>query len=185
MNISAALLSADRLGIPVADIINAMKIPFEIPGRLEKVYDDGFSVYVDYAHTPDALLRTLSTVREFCRGRLITVFGCGGNRDHEKRPVMGRIASELSDLVIVTDDNPRNEVPAEIIKAITSGITGSNWISVPDRKDAVREALSSAGNEDVIVIAGKGHENYQEIKGVKYPFSDRETVLNLTGRSDG
>jgi UDP-N-acetylmuramoyl-L-alanyl-D-glutamate--2,6-diaminopimelate ligase len=185
MNIAAAVLSAIDLGIPVKDIVKSLKEPIIIPGRLEKVYEDGYSVYIDYAHTPDALFRTLSTVREFCSGRIITVFGCGGNRDRDKRPKMGKIASELSDLVIVTDDNPRMEDPDIITDEILSGIRSNNWVKISGRKEAVREALSAAGKGDVVIVAGKGHENYQEIKGVKYPFSDKETVMNITGRSNG
>ncbi len=185
MNIAAAFLCASGIGIPVKDIIRSLKYPLVIPGRLEKIHEDGFSVFVDYAHTPDALFRTLSTVREFCTGRIITVFGCGGNRDHEKRPKMGKIASELSDIVFVTDDNPRMEDPDTITEEIVKGITLNNWKKIAGRKEAISEALSAAKEGDVVLIAGKGHENYQEIKGVKYPYSDKVTVMNLTGRSNG
>ncbi|MDD3044589.1 MAG: UDP-N-acetylmuramoyl-L-alanyl-D-glutamate--2,6-diaminopimelate ligase [Candidatus Delongbacteria bacterium] len=181
MNISAAVLAAHKAGIPIKKIVSSFSQPVLIPGRLEKVYEGDFTVYVDYAHTPDALLRTLQTVREFSSGKIITVFGCGGNRDHEKRPVMGKIASELSDKVIVTGDNSRYEDTAVIIAEIVKGMSAGNWTEIPDRREATAKAISMAGTGDVVIIAGKGHESYQETDGVKYPYSDRETVINLTG----
>lgn len=181
MNISAAILAAHNAGVPIKKILDSFLQPVLVPGRLEKVYEGAFTVYVDYAHTPDALLRTLQTVKEFSSGKVITVFGCGGNRDHEKRPLMGRIASELSDQVIVTGDNSRYEDTNVIIGEIEKGINGGNFIAVPDRREATAKAISLAKEGDVVIIAGKGHENYQETGGVKYPYSDRETVINLTG----
>ncbi|HXK50612.1 MAG TPA: UDP-N-acetylmuramoyl-L-alanyl-D-glutamate--2,6-diaminopimelate ligase [Clostridiales bacterium] len=181
MNISAAVLAAYKAGVPIKKIISSFSSPVTVPGRLEKVYEGNYTVYIDYAHTPDALQRTLQTVREFTKGRIITVFGCGGNRDHEKRPVMGKIASDISDIAIVTSDNPRYENPDVIIREIIEGIKGNNLIVIPDRREATGKAISMAGDGDVVIIAGKGHENYQETDGVKYPYSDRETVMNLTG----
>lgn len=181
MNISAAVLAAHKAGIPIKKIIASFSLPVTVPGRLEKVYEGAYTVFIDYAHTPDALQRTLQTVREFTEGKIITVLGCGGNRDHEKRPIMGKIASELSDQVVVTSDNPRYEKPDVIIGEIVEGIKGSNFVTITDRLEATAKAISMAGDGDVVIIAGKGHENYQETDGVKYPYSDSNTVKNLTG----
>ena len=185
MNIAGAVLLAMNAGIETEDIIRAFKKPLFIPGRMEKVYDDKFSVIIDYAHTPDALERTLKTINEFKKAKLITVFGCGGNRDHEKRPLMGNISASLSDLTIITNDNPRDEIPESIIKEIESGIKSGKYEIISDRASAIKKAIEYAGEDDVVLIAGKGHEDYQEIKGVKYTFSDKTEVLNVTGSING
>lgn len=151
-----------------------------IPGRLEKVGSrTGLNVFVDYAHTPDALENILNTVRPLTRGKLITVFGCGGDRDRGKRPEMGRIAYELSDIAIVTSDNPRTESPADIIKDIEKGISetgGKICIIIQNREEAIKKAVELAGPEDFVIIAGKGHEDYQIIGSEKLHFDDRETA---------
>jgi UDP-N-acetylmuramoyl-L-alanyl-D-glutamate--2,6-diaminopimelate ligase len=148
-----------------------------IRGRFEKV-DAGqkFLAVVDYAHTEDALERLIYTARGLTKGKIITVFGCGGDRDRGKRPVMGAIATRLSDFVIITSDNPRSEDPEEIIKEIAAGAARRNYLAEPDRKAAIRRAVLMADENDVVLIAGKGHETYQEIGGKRFPCNDREVV---------
>jgi UDP-N-acetylmuramoyl-L-alanyl-D-glutamate--2,6-diaminopimelate ligase len=141
----------------------------------------GATAIVDYAHTDDALRRVLIEARSITSKKLITVFGCGGNRDKGKRSLMGQAASELSDLVIITSDNPRNEEPMDIINDIITGIKGNHYLVISDRKEAIYEALTIAESGDTVVVAGKGHEDYQEIKGVRYPLSDREIVKDFFG----
>jgi UDP-N-acetylmuramoyl-L-alanyl-D-glutamate--2,6-diaminopimelate ligase len=134
-------------------------------------------VIVDYAHTPDALEKVLSSLRKICaQGRLICVFGCGGNRDKGKRPLMGRAASEAADSVIVTSDNPRNEDPLAIIDEITPGMKAGYKVE-PDRARAIFEAVGMARAADVVLIAGKGHEDFQEISGERHPFSDVSAAM--------
>ncbi len=151
-----------------------------IPGRLEKIESNtGLNVFVDYAHTPDALENILNTVRPLTNGKLITVFGCGGDRDRSKRPEMGRIAYELSDIAIVTSDNPRTESPGEIIKDIEKGIRKTDdksCIVIRDRGEAIEKAIEISTPEDFVIIAGKGHEDYQVIGTEKQHFDDRETA---------
>lgn len=148
-----------------------------VPGRLERI-DCGqdFSVFIDYAHTDDALKNVLTSLKEFSVGKITIVFGCGGNRDKTKRAKMGKVASQLADFVIVTSDNPRDEKPEEIIKDITQGIMTENYKVIPDRKAAIFESLSMAGRGDIILIAGKGHELYQIFKDKAVHFDDREIV---------
>jgi UDP-N-acetylmuramoyl-L-alanyl-D-glutamate--2,6-diaminopimelate ligase len=143
------------------------------PGRMQTLGGDAHPlVVVDYAHTPDALEKVLATLREIVSGgRLICVFGCGGNRDSGKRPLMGRAAAQGADEVWVTSDNPRNEDPRHIIDAILTGVTGKPHVE-PDRARAIFEAIGGAHQGDVVLIAGKGHEDYQEIAGERLPFSD-------------
>jgi UDP-N-acetylmuramoyl-L-alanyl-D-glutamate--2,6-diaminopimelate ligase len=145
-------------------------------GRLEKVYSKDFSVFVDYAHTPSALENVLLTLRKIFKKRIILVFGCGGERDKGKRPKMGRIATELADLVMITSDNPRNEEPLKIIGDILKGIRKKNYIVIPDRKEAISKAIQEAKKEDVVLVAGKGHEQYQIIKDKIIPFDDRKII---------
>ncbi|HXX81106.1 MAG TPA: cyanophycin synthetase, partial [Thermodesulfovibrionales bacterium] len=179
-NILAAASVGIALDVPAEVIREGIKKVAHIEGRLEKV-DAGqeFLCLIDYAHTPDALERLLSTARTFlkkkaARGRVIILFGCGGERDRGKRPAMGEIATRLSDYAIITSDNPRSEDPMEIIKEIVSGVSGGGYRVIPDRREAIATAIEMAGPGDIILIAGKGHEEYQEIKGIRYPFSDRE-----------
>jgi UDP-N-acetylmuramoyl-L-alanyl-D-glutamate--2,6-diaminopimelate ligase len=136
---------------------------------------------VDYAHTPDALENVLKTAREFAKGRVICVFGCGGDRDRAKRPIMGEIAGRFSEYAIITSDNPRTEDPMSIIESIEEGMkrSGTKYTVIENRREAIRHALQLAEENDVIMIAGKGHENYQEINGTKYHFDDKEIVEEL------
>lgn len=139
---------------------------------------------IDYAHTPDALLNVLATIRNLRQGheQIITVVGCGGDRDASKRPIMGAAACEHSDRVVFTSDNPRSEDPAEILKAMESGVlvtSRKKYITIADRREAIKTAVSLAQKEDIILVAGKGHEKYQDIKGVKHPFDDRQVLLEM------
>jgi UDP-N-acetylmuramoyl-L-alanyl-D-glutamate--2,6-diaminopimelate ligase len=149
-----------------------------IPGRLEFV-DEGqpFAVIVDYAHKPASLERVLHEARRLSEGRVICVFGCGGDRDREKRPLMGRTALDLADVAIVTSDNPRSEEPLAIIDEIVAGAPGLEV--EPDRRAAIARAIESGREGDVVLIAGKGHEQGQEIAGVKHPFDDREVAREV------
>jgi UDP-N-acetylmuramoyl-L-alanyl-D-glutamate--2,6-diaminopimelate ligase len=136
---------------------------------------------IDYAHTPDALAKALAALREHCRGQLWCVFGCGGDRDPGKRPIMGAVADELADRIIVTDDNPRSEGPAEIVRAITAGITAHRARIVHDRGAAIAEALNAARASDIVLIAGKGHEDYQIYGKQRRSFSDRAEAMKILG----
>ncbi|MEJ7620429.1 MAG: UDP-N-acetylmuramoyl-L-alanyl-D-glutamate--2,6-diaminopimelate ligase [Aquificaceae bacterium] len=154
----------------------------QVPGRFETYKGKGFVVIIDYAHTPDALEKVLRTARALCKNRLIVVFGAGGNRDRTKRPLMGKTAESIADLIVLTSDNPRFEEPMAIIEDILSGIENKGKVLVEqDRRKAIELATSMAQEGDVILIAGKGHEDYQEIKGVKYPFKDSEVVKEVLG----
>lgn len=178
---TAALCMA--AGLSLGHIIKGLEKLRGVAGRLESVDtgDKPFSVYVDYAHTPDALQNVLETARGFTKGKLICVFGCGGDRDHGKRPIMGEIGGRYSDRVILTSDNPRSEDPMDILKAVEEGVkrTAASYTVVENRRAAIQTALKEARQGDVVVIAGKGHENYQEIQGVRHHFDDKETVLSL------
>ena len=150
-----------------------------VRGRVEILpVSDDFTVMVDYAHNAMSLESLLNSLKEYQPERIITVFGCGGNRDRNRRFEMGEVSSRLSDLSVITSDNPRDEEPMAIIEDILTGIRKADgaYVTIPDRKEAVRYALSHAGKGDIVVIAGKGHEDYQIIKGVKYHMDDRELV---------
>ena len=153
-----------------------------VPGRIE-LLDTGtpYRVILDYAHSPDSLENVLKAVRETAKGRLICLFGCGGNRDISKRPIMGEIGGKLADYCVLTSDNPRNEDPMAILDAIEAGIkpTGCPYTVIENRREAIRYALNFALPGDVVVLAGKGHETYQEIKGVKHPFDEKIVVAEL------
>ena len=171
---------AAQLGIPLTKAAQALKTAQGVKGRVEVVPTPGkdFTVLVDYAHTPDGLENVLSSVRDFCKGRLIAVFGCGGDRDPIKRPIMGEIGVKLADIAVITSDNPRSEAPMAIINDILKGIDDSmgTYIVIEDRKKAIAYAMDIAQKNDMIVLAGKGHETYQEICGVKYHLDEREVV---------
>ncbi len=183
-NILSAAGAAVGLSIPWDVIIDGIKKMGSVKGRFEKVdLAQDFLCVVDYAHSEDALERLIYTARELIQssktksgGKIITVFGCGGNRDRGKRPRMGAIATKLSDYVVITSDNPRDEEPLEIIKEIETGDSRRNYVIEPDRKKAIRKAVEIAEAGDILLIAGKGHEDYQEIKGIRYKFSDREAL---------
>jgi UDP-N-acetylmuramoyl-L-alanyl-D-glutamate--2,6-diaminopimelate ligase len=177
--VSAGLAAAT--GTPVAKALAALEHLKGAPGRLDLVGTTpaGAPVYVDYAHKPDALENVLASVRPFTTGRVVVVFGCGGDRDRGKRPIMGEIATRLADLVIVTDDNPRSEVPAEIRKAILAAAPGA--IEIGDRHKAIQEAVAALHAGDTLIVAGKGHEEGQTIGSETFPFSDHEEVRKALG----
>ncbi|MGZ8252925.1 MAG: glutamate ligase domain-containing protein, partial [Methylophilaceae bacterium] len=154
-----------------------------VAGRMEQFGgSDKPLVVIDYAHTPDALENVLGTLREQVKGRLVCVFGCGGDRDAGKRPLMGEVASRLADQVIITSDNPRSENPANIIAAVVTGVRNDAYCIEADRERAINDAVISAAAGDIVLVAGKGHEEYQEIAGVKHPFSDRQVVMHALER---
>lgn len=176
---------ASELGFDSLDIVTALSKLQRVKGRFETyVSDDKKYIIVDYAHTPDALQNILEAINQSRtrNEKLITVFGCGGHRDKEKRSKMGNIATRLSDLAIITSDNPRDENPDEIIQEIERGIEPQNtnkYLSITDRKQAIRTAIKMAAPKDIILIAGKGHENYQEINGKHFPFDDMKIAKEL------
>lgn len=176
-NLLGAIGAVKYIGMKDEDILEKIKYIHGAPGRFEPVnIDADFTVIVDYAHTGDALENILKSVNELKTGRVISVFGCGGDRDREKRPVMGRIAEKYSDFTIVTSDNPRTEDPQEIIREIATGLQKDNHVIQPDRAKAIEIAVQNAEKDDIIVIAGKGHETYQIIGREKRHFDDREAV---------
>lgn len=179
-NITAAFAACLLEGIDAVVIIEALKVTRQTPGRFEMYTENEKSVIVDYAHTPDSLEKTLNNIKEIVKDTrpIITVFGCGGNRDKSKRPMMGKIASELSSEVIVTSDNPRNEDAEQIISEIVKGIENSNFKIIVNRREAIAEAVTSSPANAVILIAGKGHEDYQIIGNEKTHFSDKEEALS-------
>ncbi len=170
------------LHLPMDQAVEALAKAQGVKGRIEVVPTPGcdFTVLIDYAHTPDGLENVLSSVRGFCKGRLIALFGCGGDRDRQKRPIMGRIGLEQSDYVIFTSDNPRTEEPMAILNDILVGAEGTEtpYTVIENRRQAIRFALDNARKEDIIVLAGKGHETYQEINGVKHHLDEREEVAS-------
>lgn len=187
-NVSNLLLVfgiAVELGIEEGEILRAVSLLKRVKGRFETLKSrTGIFFVVDYAHTPDALENVLNTINDIRtkNERLICVFGCGGDRDHSKRPEMGDIASKNSTLAIITSDNPRTEDPLAIIKEIEAGVQPQNYskyLSVPDRKEAIKMSIKFAEGGDIVLVAGKGHEDYQEINGVKHHFDDKETIQEL------
>ncbi len=176
MNAMAAVASVSSLGIGVRDLVKAVGDTKQTPGRMESVGTERVPVFVDYAHTPDAVEKACETLAALNPNRLITVFGCGGDRDRTKRPLMGEAAAKHSQFCIVTSDNPRSEEPGEIIKEIVPGLEGCPYQVIEDRKEAIFEAIDAARPGDLILIAGKGHENYQEIQGKRTVFDDRDVA---------
>jgi UDP-N-acetylmuramoyl-L-alanyl-D-glutamate--2,6-diaminopimelate ligase len=179
-NILAAVATTATLGVPLAAIERGLQELAGVPGRFEVVSSpsDDLTVLVDYAHTDDALRNLLETARPLASRRLITVFGAGGDRDRTKRPLMGMVAARLSDVVVITSDNPRSEDPNRIIEEVMRGTGsgarpgGAELRTVVDRREAILQAISGAAAGDVVLIAGKGHEKYQEIRGEVLPFDD-------------
>lgn len=171
------------LGLDLQTVKAGLKNLAHVKGRAESIHNEkkGYTVMIDYAHTPDGLINILSSVRGFVKGRLITLFGCGGDRDRTKRPIMGAAACKYSDFVIVTSDNPRTEKPSAIIEDIMPGVkdAGCEYIVIENRREAIEYALNIAEKDDIIVLAGKGHETYQEINGVKYDFDEKVIVEEL------
>jgi UDP-N-acetylmuramoyl-L-alanyl-D-glutamate--2,6-diaminopimelate ligase len=176
-NILAAVAWAIEEGIDIAAVKSSIEGFSFVPGRLERIDSGrGFSVFVDYAHTEDALKNIIQALRCLSARRIIVVFGCGGERDKTKRPKMGKVAIELSDYAIITNDNPRSEDPKDIIRDIKRGIRKSNFCVIPKRRDAIKKSLSLAEAGDIVLVAGKGHEDYQIIKDRIMHFDDREVV---------
>jgi UDP-N-acetylmuramoyl-L-alanyl-D-glutamate--2,6-diaminopimelate ligase len=196
-NILSAAGAALGLGIPVADIAAGIDATPCVPGRLERIADEsGRTVFVDYSHTPDALENAITALRSLTAGRIVTVFGCGGDRDNSKRPIMGEIAARLSDLAVVTSDNPRSEDPLAIIDQVEVGVkrtghqrfsvegldekwTGPGYLVEPDRMTAIATAIQISGPGDAILIAGKGHETYQILADETIHFDDREAARQV------
>jgi UDP-N-acetylmuramoyl-L-alanyl-D-glutamate--2,6-diaminopimelate ligase len=190
LNMLAAAGAAQGLNIPIEQIGTGLSGVGQVPGRLERVTLPGLperempSVFVDYAHTPDALENVLRTINSIRSGneQLITVVGAGGDRDKSKRPLMGNIAGQLSTRLILTSDNPRSEDPEEIIremKEVVAGIDYKKLLVITNRKEAISTACALAGEGDIILVAGKGHEKYQEIKGVRHPFDDKKLLEEI------
>lgn len=181
-NTIASIAAVKMLGLDYEAITNAIKTFEPVDGRFNQFkLNNGANAIIDYSHTPDSLLNAIMTIRSVLdgmksAGKIIVVFGCGGNRDSTKRPIMGGIATEHSDAVIITSDNPRDEDPLEIINEIKTGIKRDNYSVIENREEAIKKAAELSRKEDVILIAGKGHEKYQEIKGVKHHFSDKEVI---------
>jgi UDP-N-acetylmuramoyl-L-alanyl-D-glutamate--2,6-diaminopimelate ligase len=178
-NVANALAAAAcglALERPLPDIVARLAIAPQVPGRMERISEHPCIVLRDYAHTPDALDRALRTLRPLTRGRVIVVFGCGGDRDKGKRPIMGRIAAELADLAVATSDNPRTENPDAIIDDVEQGMGGVPHLRITDRLKAIHTALDEARAGDTLLLAGKGHETYQVIGTAKLPFDEREIV---------
>jgi len=183
-NVSNALAAAAcglGLGQPLVEVVRRLAASPQVPGRMERIAEVPCIVLRDYAHTPDALERALATLRPLSRGRLIVVFGCGGDRDRGKRPLMGRIAAEGADLAIATSDNPRTEDPDAIIDDIEQGMGGVPHLRLVDRLAAIHAALDEGRAGDTILLAGKGHETYQVLGTEKVPFDEREIVRAATG----
>ncbi|WP_125152214.1 UDP-N-acetylmuramoyl-L-alanyl-D-glutamate--2,6-diaminopimelate ligase [Clostridium rectalis] len=182
MNALGSALACLNEGIGIDKVKKGLEDMVGVPGRCEivtKSYKLGYEVIVDYAHTPDGLENILRTAREFTKGRLISVFGCGGDRDKTKRPIMGQLGSILSDIAIITSDNPRTEEPLDIIEDIKSGIKKDNYMLVENRRDAIKKAMEIAQKDDVIVVAGKGHEDYQILKDKTIHFDEREIIEEI------
>lgn len=181
MNMLEALATGIGLGIEPDLALRALAGAEAVDGRMERLWSSDRSrcAIVDYAHTPDALQKALETLRAVtpAGAKLVVVFGCGGNRDRQKRPVMGRIAADLADRVILTSDNPRNERPEAILDEIEAGMEGRAHLRIPDRAEAIKRAVEELGKGDILLVAGKGHERYQETGGMKHWFSDREELI--------
>jgi UDP-N-acetylmuramoyl-L-alanyl-D-glutamate--2,6-diaminopimelate ligase len=176
-NMLAASLAGYSANMPYEQIKEGLEGLEGVPGRLERVKNGkGANIFIDYAHTPDALNKVLEMLNSLKKGKLVVIFGCGGDRDREKRPVMGNIASQLADYTIITSDNPRSENPMKIIQEIKRGFHGNTCRIVENRKDAIFEGIKMVNQDDVLLIAGKGHEDYQIIGDKVFHFSDREVV---------
>jgi UDP-N-acetylmuramoyl-L-alanyl-D-glutamate--2,6-diaminopimelate ligase len=183
LGISAAAMA---LGFPLDAVATKLSQLGQVPGRLQRILHEGIGAYVDYAHSPDSLARALAAVRVGCQGRLIAVFGCGGERDRGKRPLMGRVAVEGADIVIITSDNPRGEPARAILDDILEGIGGAPCVVIEDRRAAIRHAVQLASRDDAILVAGKGHEEYQIIGRETRRFSDVDEVRDAFRlRSEG
>jgi len=179
-NALSAICACLNIGISIEDIEKGLVLAKSVKGRIEVVRTaTPYTIIIDYAHTPDGMENIISAVRAFAKARVITVFGCGGDRDATKRPKMGKIAENLSDLVVVTSDNPRTEEPEAIINDILAGMSKDNHVTVVNRKEAIAYAMEIAEQDDIIILAGKGHETYQEIDHVKHDFDERVVVKEI------
>jgi UDP-N-acetylmuramoyl-L-alanyl-D-glutamate--2,6-diaminopimelate ligase len=185
-NALAAACTASVAGMELPAIAHRLGQAPQVPGRLEQVVAEPFTVLIDFAHTADALERVLRTLRPLVEGRLLVLFGAGGDRDRGKRPRMGEVAGRLADLAFVTSDNPRTEDPDAIIDDVVAGMAGSRYVRCADRREAIGQALSEAKPGDLLLLAGKGHETYQVIGTAKLPFDERAVVESyLSGREGG
>ena len=187
-NALASIGICQHLGIGIGDIAKALMITNGVVGRAEVVnIPVNYTVMIDYAHTPDGLENIINTVKGFCKGRVVTVFGCGGDRDRTKRPIMGEIAGKLSDFCVVTSDNPRSENPSAIIEDILVGIknTDAEYEVVENRRDAIKYAMENAQENDCIILAGKGHETYQILNDGTIEFDERKIVREIFDEFNG
>jgi len=180
-NALAAICVTQKLGASAENIKEALE-EVRVPGRSELVKNKkDLVIMIDYAHSPESLESILNAVKQYTKGKVISVFGCGGDRDNRKRPIMGQISGKIADYTIITSDNPRTEEPEKIVEQIEQGIKNTNgkYTVIVDRKEAIAEAIKMAKKQDIIVLAGKGHEPYQEINGVKHPFDERVIVREI------
>ena len=176
-NYITSVILVNNFGYDIEDIL---KINVKAPkGRMELLKYGTNSIFVDYAHKPDAVKKVLENTLKFKKGKIITIIGCGGNRDKNKRPIMGKIASENSDYVIFTNDNPRDEEPKKIINDILEGVKKQNYEIILDRKKAIKKGISLLKQNDILLVLGKGHEDYQIIKGKKYHLDDMEIIKKI------
>ncbi len=186
-NALGAIGACGLMGVSTEKIASGLS-RVSVPGRAE-IVETGrdFTVMIDYAHSPDSLENILTTVKGYAPSRVVCLFGCGGDRDRTKRPIMGEIAGRLADFVILTSDNPRSEDPASIIDEIETGIrkTGAEYVKITDRRKAIEYALRNAKPRDIILLAGKGHETYQQFKDKIIHFDEREVVKEILGQIDG
>lgn len=181
-NALAAATCAKALGVEIGVIADGLEALERVSGRLERAAEyNGGQVFVDFAHTPDGLEKSLKALKKLCKGNLYCLFGCGGNRDTTKRPLMGEVAAEIADFVIITSDNPRYEDPYEIISQIENGVKrcGKKYVAVTDREVAIEYALNLLADGDILLVAGKGGENYQEIMGIKHSYNDNTVIKKL------
>jgi UDP-N-acetylmuramoyl-L-alanyl-D-glutamate--2,6-diaminopimelate ligase len=182
-NALAAATAAIAVGIPIEEVARRLATVPQIPGRLERVVEEPAPVFIDFAHTPDALESVLSTLRPLVEGRLIVVFGAGGDRDRTKRRPMAEVVSRYADVIVVTSDNPRTESPAAILNDLAEGLAGVPHERLVDRREAIHRALEGARSPDLVLLAGKGHETYQVVGREKVPFDERAVVReHLAGR---
>lgn len=181
-NALAAAACAYKLGFTCDEISAGLQSFKGVKGRLERAATyNGAQIFIDFAHTPDSLRSALITLRGICGGSLYVVFGCGGDRDEKKRPIMGKIATELADCAIITTDNPRTEEPFEIMRQIEAGAKGNGYALIERREEAIAHGIKMLKEGDILLIAGKGAEEYQEIMNVRYPYSDYEAIKNIIG----
>ncbi len=185
LNLLCAIAMAASCGIDIDDICMVLDRIVHVPGRFEKVISiNGVDFFVDFAHTPDAIEYALFRIRSACKGRVITIFGCGGNRDKSKRRIMGEIASKYSDFLIITDDNPRHEDPGSIRGKIISGIPHNlSYLEIADRKEAIRKAVELSRENDIVVALGKGHERAQIIGDIHHEHSDKDEIIKAAVRN--